>query len=43
MNEAIWTAWQRTAWQHGGPDFHPYFDKASAQAEEITQNELRIV
>ena len=32
MNEAI-----ETAWQHGGPDFHAYFDKATAQAEEITR------
>ena len=31
-----------TAWEHAGPDFHAHFDKASAQAEEITQNVLRI-
>ncbi len=38
INEAI-----DTAWQHAGPDFHAYFDRASAEAEEITQNVLRIV
>jgi len=38
INEAI-----DTAWEHAGPDFHAYFNKASAQAEEITQNVLRLV
>jgi hypothetical protein len=38
INDAI-----DAAWEHGGPDFHAYFDKASAQAEEITQNVLRMV
>jgi hypothetical protein len=38
MNEAI-----DMAWEHGGPDFHAYFDKASAQAQEMEKGALRIV
>ena len=38
MSEAI-----DMAWEHGGSDFHAYFDKASAQAQEMEKGALRIV
>jgi hypothetical protein len=38
MKEAI-----DVAWEHGGPDFHAYFEKTSAQAQEMEKGALRVL
>jgi hypothetical protein len=31
------------AWEHGGADFQPRFDKSTAQAEQMKEEALRVL
>jgi hypothetical protein len=33
----------KMAWEHGGPDFQPRFDKSTAQAEQMKEGALRVL
>jgi hypothetical protein len=31
------------AWEHGGPDFQSWFEKSTAQAQEMKEGALRVL
>jgi len=33
----------KMAWEHGGADFQPRFDKSTAQAQEMKEGALRVL